>query len=42
MKIQLVILMIAITLVSCGGDAAKQPANADGFAKMDEIVTGQT
>lgn len=36
MKIQLVILMIAITLVSCGGDATKQPANADGFAGIEK------
>jgi hypothetical protein len=38
MKIQLIILMIAITLVSCGGDAAKQPANANGFADIEKEV----
>ena len=41
MKTLLAILMIAITLVSCGGDATKQPANADGFAGIEEELNSE-
>ncbi|SIS42534.1 hypothetical protein SAMN05421766_101857 [Zobellia uliginosa] len=41
MKIQLIILMIAITLVSCGGDTAKLPANADGFAGIEKELKSE-
>lgn len=41
MKIHLIILMIAITLVSCGGDAAKQPASADGFAGIEKELKSE-
>ena len=41
MKIQLIILMIAITLVSCGGDTTKLPANADGFAGIEKELKSE-
>ena len=41
MKIHPIILLIAITLVSCGGDVAKQPANADGFAGIEKELKSE-
>ncbi len=41
MKIQLTILMIAITLVSCSGDVAKQPATSDGFTGIEKELKNE-
>ena len=36
LKITLVVLIVIFSLYSCGGGTSKQPANAEGFSKMEK------